>query len=219
MLPEFTPDSLGSRERELRKQIIEIVQRACDRHLMISTEGVVSARLDESAFLITPTGIDRRSMDIEDVVLVRQGRREQGKSPSRSVLLHRSIYALHPDIGSIITAQAPNATAYAIVSEKFDTKTIPESYILLLDIPKIPFNMFYGEPERTATRLSARTPVVIAENDCVMTTGATILQAFDRLEVAEFSAKALIDTATKLGKLAPIGDRDIQDIETAFGLS
>lgn len=217
-LPQFEPAGHSSRERELRQQIVEIVHRACDRALMISTEGVVSARVDETGFLITPTGIDRRSLQIEDIVLVDGGQREAGKMPSRSVDLHRAIYAQHPTIGSVITAQAPNATAYAISSARFDTKTIPESYVLLMDVPKIPFGMLYGEPERTASQLSRHTPVLVAQNDCVLATGSTVLQAFDRLEVAEFSAKSLIDTLTKLGSLVPIGESDVRDLEHAFDL-
>ena len=43
------------------------------------------------------------------------------------------------------------------------------------------------------------------------------LRAFDRLEVAEYSARALIDAAA-LGEMAPIGDVEIQELEQAFGL-
>jgi L-fuculose-phosphate aldolase len=223
-LPEFTPAGHSSRERALRRQIVDIVHRACDRTLMISTEGVVSARVDAAAsadgvtFLITPTGMDRRSMAIEDIVLVANGRRERGKLPSRSVNLHQAIYRQHPEIGSVITAQAPHATAYAIVTQRFDTKLIPESYILLMDVPKIPFGTLYQAPARVAAHLSRRVPVLIAQNDCILTTGADVLQAFDRLEVAEFSAQTLLDTLTKLGTLAPIGEADIQDLAERFGL-
>jgi hypothetical protein len=38
------------------------------------------------------------------------------------------------------------------------------------------------------------------------------------LEVAEFSAKSLIDTAV-LGQLVPIGDEEIRDLEVAFSLT
>jgi len=162
--------------------------------------------------------MDRRSVEIEDIVLIDGGRREAGKLPSRSVNLHRAIYRQHADIGSAITAQAPNATAYAIASTRFDTKTIPESYILLRDVPRILFGVLYETPEQAAAQISQRTPVLLAENDCVLTVGATVLQAFDRLEVAEFSARALIDTATKLGTLAPIGEDDIENLVAAFGL-
>ncbi len=213
--PEFVPADHCSRERELRLQIVEMVHRACDRSLMISTEGVASARVDEHSFLITPTGLDRRSLEIEDIVLIQAGRREQGKQPSRSVHLHQAIYDRHPAIGSVMTAQSPNALAYAITLQRFDTKSIPESYILLRDIPVVPYGAQFRRPAEIAAALSAETPVILIRNDAVLTTGATLIQAFDRLEVAEFSARALLDTLT-IGQLVPIGDQEIEALKAKF---
>jgi len=213
--PEFVPADHCSRERELRLQIVEMVHRACDRSLMISTEGVASARVDEHSFLITPTGLDRRSLEIEDIVLIQAGRREQGKQPSRSVHLHQAIYDRHPAVGSVMTAQSPNALAYAITSQRFDTKSIPESYILLRDIPVVPYGAQFRRPAEIAAALSAETPVLLIRNDAVLTTGATLIQAFDRLEVAEFSARALLDTLT-IGQLVPIGDQEIEALKAKF---
>jgi L-fuculose-phosphate aldolase len=216
-LPEFVPATHSSRERELRQQIVDITARACDRQLMISMEGVVSARLDENSFLITPTGRDRRMLEISDIVLIQNGVREAGPLPSRSVRMHAAIYAKHPDIHCVMTAQSPNATAYAITAAKFDSRTIPESFILLRDIPLIPFKTIYTEEESVADLLSLSQPVLLVENDCVLTVGTDILNAFDRLEVAEYSARSLIDTAV-IGQLVPIGDEEIHDLEKAFGL-
>jgi L-fuculose-phosphate aldolase len=218
LLPEFRHEDFSSRERELRQEIIEIVHRAVDRYLMISTEGVVSARLDDDNFLITPTGCDRGSVDIEDLVLIRDGKREGGKLPSRSVRLHSAIYQTHPGINSIITAQSPNATAYAITEQQFDTRTIPESYILLRDIPVVPYGIQFRDPQRVADTLSEATPVLLIQNDAVMTTGSTILKAFDRLEVAEFTARSLLDTAL-IGSHVPIGGAEIADLKKAFHLA
>lgn len=63
-LPEFEVTIHSSREWELRKQIVDIVHRACDCFLMISTEGIVSASVDDDTFLITPSGFGRRSFEL-----------------------------------------------------------------------------------------------------------------------------------------------------------
>ena len=222
VLPEFVPTSHSSRERELRQQIVDITSRAYDRKLMISTEGVVSARLDEdqtgqSSFLITPTGMDRRTISIEDVVLVRNGVREAGKLPSRSVKLHQTIYDQNPDINCIMTAQCPNAMAFAITGTEFDSRTIPECFILLRDVPLIPFRTLYTKVDEVAEMVSLSTPVIMVQNDCVLVVGTNVLNAFDRLEVTEFSAMSVIDTA-ELGPVVTIGNAQINDLEEAFGL-
>jgi L-fuculose-phosphate aldolase len=215
VLPEFEVGYHTSEERERRQQIVEIVHRACDRHLMISTEGVVSARLGEDQFLITPTGADRRGLEIQDIVLVKDGQREQGKMPSRSVNLHREIYRMHPEIGSIIAAQCPHAVAYAVTPATFDSRTIPESYILLRDVPCVAFDKLYGNPKGVAEAITDRSPVLLIENDSVLTTGANVLAAFDRLEVLEYTARALLSLPV-LGDLNAIDEARIREIEEKF---
>lgn len=216
-LPEFELGYRSTAERERRQQIVEIVHRACDRHLMISTEGVVSIRLGENSFLITPTGMDRRGLNLQDIVLIQDGKREKGKHPSRSVNLHQEIYAMHPEIGSVITAQSPHAAAYAVTPAEFDSRTIPESYILLRDVSRVPFDALYGDPRAVARAITKSSPVLLIENDCVLTTGASVLQAFDRLEVLEYTARSLLEMPN-LGSLKAINEDRIREIEAKFSL-
>jgi L-fuculose-phosphate aldolase len=159
--------------------------------------------------------MDRRSLGREDIVLIRGGKQEKGKRASRSARLHEAIYRMHPTVNSIITAQSPGVAAYAVTSNRFETRTIPECYILLRDIPSIPFGSQYTEPEAIARSISETVPVVLIQNDCLLTSGATILEAFDRLEVAESSACSLIDSQS-LGSVVPIGEQDILDIREKF---
>lgn len=215
MLPEIEVGQHSSLERELRGQIVDIVQRAYARQLMISTEGVVSARVEGHTFIITPTGYDRLSVSHDDLVLVQDSQREKGKLPSRAVLLHDAIYRTHPEIGCIITAQSPYATAYAISGQPFRTRTIPESYIMLLDVPKLPFGAQYSDPDTVAKMLSPQCPVILLQNDGVLTTGGSVLQAFDRLEVVEFTARSLIETRS-IGPVVPIGEDEIRDLQAKF---
>lgn len=215
ILPEFTPGYHSSEARELRRQIVAIVHRACDRHLMISTEGVVSARLGSDSFLITPTGMDRRGLEIQDIVMIEKGRREKGKLPSRSVILHKKIYETHPKIQSVITAQSPHAAAYAVTPVPFDSRTIPESYILLREVPRVDFDILYGNPQGVAQSISDRSPVLLIQNDCVLTTGANVLEAFDRLEVLEYTARALLEMP-QIGGLKAINEARIQEIDEKF---
>lgn len=213
--PTRQPESHSSRERELRQEICRIVHRAYDQRLMTSTEGTVSARVGADSFLITPYGIDRRYLEIEDIVLIENGHAEVGKRPSRATRLHQIIYADHPAVNCIITAQAPNAMAFSVTGQVMDTKTIPESYVVLRDVPLLSYGQLYLAPAEVSARLSKRTPVLFIQNDTVLTTGASIHQAFDRLEVADFTAFSLINTLP-LGELVPIGEQEIAELEAKF---
>ena len=52
-------------------------------------------------------------------------------------------------------------------------------------------------------------------NDSVIVASNSLINAFDRLEVAEFAAKSLI-LAKPLGKLHPITDAQVEDLRVAF---
>jgi len=63
--------------------------------------------------------------------------------------------------------------------------------------------------------LSKNTPAIIIENDSVLVTGDKLLGTFDRLEVAEFSAKSLTMGAS-LGKLIPINNEQVDALRKKF---
>ena len=53
--------------------------------------------------------------------------------------------------------------------------------------------------------------MVIVKNDFVIVAGSNLLNAFDYLEVSEFSAKSLVMSKI-LGEMIPINDAQIEDI-------
>lgn len=214
-LVEFDPECRSNEEKALRRHICDIVHRAYDQRIMTSTEGVVSVRLDDESFLITPTGMDRRLLDISDIVLIQNRKRERGKLPSRSVLLHDRVYRDHPDVKAIISAQAPNATAFSVSDKQFNTRTIPESYILLRDIPKILYGPQYSDEKQISAAISKKSPVILLENDAILTVGKSLLEAFDRMEVAEFSARSLIN-ACQIGGLVAIDEKQTKELDENF---
>jgi L-fuculose-phosphate aldolase len=214
-LPEYIPVLRTTREKELRKLICEIVHRAYDQHIMTSTEGTLSARLSDDSFLITPYGVDRRYLEPADIVTIAAGQREGGKVPSRAVVLHGEVYARHPEISAIITAQPPQAMAFGVTDAPFNIRTIPESYVMLRDVPKVPFGMQVTEEAKLAAMLGGDCPVVLIENDALVAVGSSILQAFDRLEVAEFTARSIL-RAKLLGPLVGMDEKQVQALCDAF---
>ena len=137
--------------------------------------------------------------------------------PSRAIKIHSEIYTQHPEINSIIIAHPPYIMSYAVTDEPLDSRSIPESYILMRDIPKVEYSEFYRDPVESAQLFSESTPIVMVNNDCIAVTGDDLLNAFDRLEVAEYSAKALV-FSKHLGEMVPIDGKQISEIKDAFNL-
>lgn len=210
-IADVTKPDLDGQAYDLARQLVEITHRAYDGQMMTCTQGTISARLDAQHFLITPPKVDRRALAVEDMLLIPEG----DVNLSGPAALHNAIYSQAPHVNCIITAQPPHIMAYAITPAKFSSKTIPESYIFLRDVPVIPFEVQARGVRHIGAVVSKRSPVLLLQNNCVLTTGQTILQAFDRLEIAEFSAKALIDTL-RIGELIPMGEAEIRDLEKAF---
>ncbi|MBP1677641.1 MAG: hypothetical protein H6Q20_2200 [Bacteroidetes bacterium] len=212
----FMDVTYPSDERAIRTEMVKIIRRACDQGLMISTYGTVSVRWKENDFLITPRDVARWDIQPKEIVQIKNGMAEAGKTPSRSAALHHRIYQLNPHINSIITTQATNLMAHAVSHQKFDVRTIPESWIFLQDVPSIPFSMLYGDVDEVA-KLFSRNRVVLVENDSVIVTGDKLLNTFDYLEVAEFSANSLV-MASSIGPLQPMGDAEIDELRIAFNV-
>lgn len=213
----FEPGPATSEEKDLRRQLCEFVRRAYQQRLMISTQGAFSARLDGDAFLITPHRVDRSRLGVDDLVLVRDGGPELGKEPSGSARNHRAIYRAHPAIQSVVNAYPVNATAFGVTGTALDSRTIPESYLFLKDVGRVPYGVQFGDGAEMARLASPKAPILILENDGVQVWGTSVLDAFDRLEVLETTAEAMINSRP-LGEMVPMSDQAIAELNAAFNL-
>jgi len=216
-MDDFIPNSRSSEELAARRDMITLIHRSYQMGLFTATHGTYSVRLADDSFVITPFNYDRAYLEEDDLVRVKAGMKELGKTPSRAVHLHEKIYETHPDIQAILLAHPVHAMAFAVTDAAFDARTIPESYILLRDVKKIPYEEIYTNPDQMAKEFAPSCPAVMVENDCVIVTGGSLLQAFDRLEVMESTAHSII-SAQEIGPIVHITDPEIEEIKEAFHL-
>ena len=214
-LGEFPCQRAQTQERELRRLICDFVQRGCRQRLLISTEGSFSARLGPDEFVITPSQRDRYSLTPDQVVLVKDGAAEAGKVPSRATLAHREIYLRHPDIHAILFAHPINTTAFSVTDGVLNSRTIPESYLVLRDIERLEVGAAYRNLEILADHLSLEQPAALLQNDGCVVVGKDPLDAFDRLEVLEATAEASIQ-ARRIGEVRNMPSSVIDELRQAF---
>ncbi|RMF39806.1 MAG: class II aldolase/adducin family protein [Planctomycetota bacterium] len=213
----FEPPEASPVELELRKELCDFVRRGCRQRLLISTEGSFSARVDGESFLITPTQQDRELLTPADFVLVRGDQRESGKRASRAARAHQAIYQRHPHVSAIVFAHPVNATAFSVTDTPLDVRTIPESYVFLRDVQRVPYGVQYGSDGSISQYISDATPAAVLQNDGVLVTGSSVLDAFDRLEVLESTAEALVN-ARAVGQVSTMSDAVIDELRAAFHL-
>ena len=216
-MDDFIPNSYSSEELAARRDMITFIRRSYRQGLFTATHGTYSVRLSDGSFLITPFGQDRAYLEEDDLVRVKAGMKELGKTPSRAVGLHEKIYANNPDIHAVLLAHPVHAMAFAVTDATFDPRTIPESYILLRDVKRLPYGEIYAQQEETAKEFSEVTPAVMVDNECVIVTGNSLLQAFDRLEVMESTAHSIINSGA-IGSIVHIKEQEVEDLKVAFHL-
>ncbi len=220
-MPEFAelPDApVSNREKELRTAITRFVHRAYQQRLLISTAGAFSARLEGERFLVTPRRRDRLELTPGGLVRATRQACDPGRQPSRAALLHALIYERHPEVGAIINAQPAHASAFCMTPAPLGTRTIPESYVVLREAPKLPFRRIVEDAATLAREVSlTRHPVVLIENEGALVLGRDVLEAFDRLEVLEATAEAVL-LARPLGPVVPMPDPAIAELQRVFGV-
>ena len=102
-------------EAERRRELAEAARRLPTLGLTQGTSGNLSVRLDARGLLITPSAVGYDVMEPDDLVaLDRDGTvrsAPRGRIPSTEWRLHASVLEARPDVGAVVHAHPPWATA------------------------------------------------------------------------------------------------------------
>ncbi len=101
--------------------VLDAAKDMLRRGLVEGTAGNISARRSDGNIVITPSSVDYRDMQLDDLVLVDpEGavlQAADGRSPSSEMKLHLACYHAFDDIGSVIHSHPVWATMFAIAHE------------------------------------------------------------------------------------------------------
>jgi len=209
-------------EYRLRQKIVRATHIVADQGLVRSSDGNISARLDEERLLVTPSGIYKMAMEPDDPIVVNYAGEtlaaKDGLKPTSEIGMHLEVYRQRPDVRAVIHAHPPYATALTIAGMPFPTDFVPEVLVGLGAVPTAE----YATPGTPALGESIRELIktnnsVLLSNHGAIAVGKTIEEALitmERLEHAAYTyyiAKMLGEPQplpkTELEKLHTIGDR------------
>jgi L-fuculose-phosphate aldolase len=149
-------------EYRLKQAIVRVARRLDAKGILTSTDGNLSALLDDGGTLITPSGSCKGELEPEQIVrLFRDGSPRHGK-PSSEIALHRMIYARRPDVRAIVHAHPPYATAYAVAGIPLDQPILSEAILTLGRVPVASYAM------PTAEELARSVEPLVANHDAVL---------------------------------------------------
>lgn len=198
-----------------RAELCKMARRAYTRRLFSSAYGSLSLKVDEDRFLITPYGKDRLNLTEDEIVLIDGGSVEQGKRPDLWWEVHRQIFLHKEGVASVMTAIPPSIMAYAITDTLFNSRTLTEGYVVLRDIQKMGIEEVLSNPQSVADRVALDLPVLLVSHGGALSIGKDMVEALDRIEVAEVSMKATL-WSQQMGTVIVLDDEKINGIRTEF---
>jgi L-fuculose-phosphate aldolase len=201
-------------EPELRRQIADFSRLTYERGHLASTDGNLSARMADGTILCTPTIINKGFVRPEDPVVVDlEGRLVRGeRKASSEIAMHTLIYQLRPDVNAVAHCHPPCATAYAAAGIPLNKALLAEVVLALGCIPLAEYGT-PGTPELTE-RLEPWVrsfDALLMANHGVVTYGADLMDAYNRMDTVEHFAKISIYTRI-LGKERLLSSEDVEKL-------
>lgn len=207
----------GETLRQRRQELVHWHRRAGAQRLFTATSGEISLRTGEDDFLMTAEKTDRMELQASNLARIVDGHYVGTKVPEKTWRIHRDIYRQQPEIGAIITAYCPCLMGILSTAKPIDTFCMPESALILRRFPCMQMGDFLKTPEKLAAMVSLSQPAVGLRNGFLIMAGRTVKDAFDGMEVAEFTARAMLQAAT-YGGAVPLKPQDLSEMVAFYGL-
>ena len=177
---------------EQREALCRVCRLLYDRGYVVGHDGNVSLRVGEDQILITPSGVCKGRMEPDTLVLcgldgaVLEGERY----PSSESAMHLEVYRRRPDVGAVVHAHPPAATAFAVCRKPLTQAYLIETVSGLGEVPVAPFAMPSTRevPESIRPYVAGHSALLLA-NHGALTWGRDLWEAFDRMEILEQTAK------------------------------
>ncbi len=200
-----------------REKVASFMRRLYDQKLTTVSGGNVSVKIGDR-ILITSSQTDKAKMVGEQVAILNL----EGKSLSPRLKismeyqLHTLIYRKRPDVKAIVHAHPVFATAFAIAGKQVNTKISGEFRAIIGEPSIAPYALMGTETLAEAVSEACRkSHVVLMQNHGVLTTGESLFQAYDRMEVAEACARMNI-ILQLLGGEHSLPDSELLKIDQLF---
>jgi L-fuculose-phosphate aldolase len=221
----------------LRREMAAIGRRLYERGLVAATDGNLSARM-RGGMLVTPaacclgelrpqeliyiaTDADpaselRRNRPVarfEGGILLSPPTLPTGPRPTSELPMHRAAYAARPDIGAVVHAHPPMATALTLAGLSLTEPVLPEVVLALGAIPTAAYaTPSTAETARVVETLFLDHDAILLERHGAVTLGVDLSDAFRKLEKLEQAARIVL-AAHSLGEVRPLSAGQIARLD------
>jgi len=199
----------------IRRDIVAVCQRLYRRGFIAGTEGNVSALEAPDRLWITPAGHHKGLLQPADLLLIDlQGGVLFGHGqPSSETPMHLALYRCRPDIGAVVHAHPPLATALTVAGCRLEPPLLPEAVVALGEVPTVAYQMptTWQFANDVGAAMGHADAALLANHGSV-TVGPSLQAAFNRMEIVERAAQVLY-LAKLLGRVQPLAPEAVAALQ------
>lgn len=202
-------------ESKARQLLVKYGRLVYESGFVAGTDGNLSMRLKDGSILITPAGRAKGFMAEDEMVEVNLNGKivSQKGRPSSELLMHLAVYKKRLDINACCHAHPPYATAFSVLGRPLRAGVLPE---VILSVGAIPLTE-YAPPGTEAVpkaleKYIENNQAFILKNHGVLTVGADMEEAYNRMETVEHYSKIIYIAETR-GKLNILDNEEIRRLE------
>ena len=201
-----------------RKEVAMFMRRLYRQGLTTTSGGNISLKISDDIIVITPSATDKGRMRWKEVGIMTLGGENLTPElkPSIENEMHLSIYRKKKQISAIVHAHPLFASAFTAMKCTINTDLTAEARAICGDPCFVPYALMgTRELASVASESIMKSDILLLENHGILTTGSSILQAFDKLEVLENAAKMTM-IVKMTGKKKPLSKSRIIEIDRLF---
>lgn len=203
-----------SQEQALRGELIRYLERMDAKGWVANHDGNASCRLGTDRYLVTPTGMAKTDIRVEDLLIVDgKGTVIRGKRRIFSEwVLHRAVYETRIEVRAVFHAHSPYATSFGASGQALPPPFLPEAVVSLgPEIPSVPISMPGADAVTALSTCINRGQSCLIEGNGVLSWGVNLEQAFLRMELVEHLA-TIAHHALPMGGVKPLPERILKPL-------
>jgi L-fuculose-phosphate aldolase len=196
----------------VKQEVVEICRRIYNRGYVAANDGNVSARIDNDHIVMTPTGVSKGFLKLQDLAVVDiDGRQVSGyNKPSSEAKMHLTIYRARADVNAVVHAHPPTATGFAVAGLPLTQCVLPEVIISVGSIPIAEYaTPGSQELADVVVKYLSQYDAILMENHGAITVGSTVTNAHFKMETIEHFARIML-VAYQLGNVRGLPGQDVQ---------
>ncbi len=207
-----------NRYKTERREVARFMRRLYRQGLTTTSGGNISLKVSDDIIIITPSATDKGRMRWKDVGImsVLGENLTPDLKPSIEFALHLNIYKKNTEVAAVVHAHPVFASSFTAMNCKINTSLTAEATAICGEPRLVPYALMGSEElADKVSQHAIESDVLLLENHGILTTGANLLQAFDKLEVLENAAKMTLIVSLN-GRKKALSTLRIRELERLF---